>query len=153
MKKVNPKPSLLKNKRLLNGFKSFNYSISRESVEDGNISKLVKFLKDISENDYIEISVSGYGDDPRELENIQEVRKFFTKVDREVPNLYEKLKISSIHLIALCVYGGKLITEKNGKPIYDFDGESFYKRVGPEICNKLFHKNIEQIRNVSSSAS
>ena len=65
---------------------------SREYVESGNIVPVLKILNTLIEPDNIKkfsdrmmFCVEGYDDDPRELAEIPEVRKFMKKLDKEWP--------------------------------------------------------------------
>lgn len=122
-------------------WQSITYAISRESIEKCDISQFVRMLNDTNGRKEIDLSVSGYDEDPRTLEVIEEVKNYFKKLDNEVPSLYERLKASTIQLVSTCVYGSGMPLEENYKmgdlihiPI---DGESFYKRISPEVYEKL----------------
>lgn len=156
MKKVNPKPSLLKQKikkqcplegyflffeedfknysfpKDNNQFVSVHYAISRESVEACNISQIVRMLNETNERKNIGISVSGYGDDSRELQDIEEVRNYFQKLFLEVPNIFNRLNAFSVQLLALCLYGEKF---ENG---YRVNVQNLRENVELQVLQKFY---------------
>jgi hypothetical protein len=66
--------------------------ISRQQIEDGDISEPLGVLRQLLNRgtaikfcEKVEIGVSGFDDDTRELYEIEEVRKFVYKLDSEFP--------------------------------------------------------------------
>jgi len=83
------------NKKLLNA-DVVHYAIGRDDIESKNIKPFVEFFKRLENNDNlckkiqgrIDISVSGYAFDSRELWEIRDVRKWFKKADPKINWLY-----------------------------------------------------------------
>jgi hypothetical protein len=71
---------------------SLSFVISREDIETGNISTTVLLLEKLLNPDAalkycekVDIGVYGYDDDPRELNELPEVRDFIYKLDEKFP--------------------------------------------------------------------
>ena len=73
--------------KTLDNFDFIYYAIDRDDIESRNTKPIAEFFKRISVNDNlcrkfqgkVEIMVSGYNEDSRELWEIKEVRKWFKK--------------------------------------------------------------------------
>jgi hypothetical protein len=68
------------------------FEIQREDVEEGNFSRMDKFFKNVDKigqrlRQNCGISVGGYDADPRELHEIDEVKKYVTKMFHRYPHL------------------------------------------------------------------
>lgn len=66
--------------------------IGRQQVEDGDISEPLGVLRQLLNREAaikfcerVEVGVAGFDDDPRELYEIEEVRRFVCKLDSEFP--------------------------------------------------------------------
>jgi hypothetical protein len=76
----------------LSRFDFIHYAVDRDDVETGNITNVVSFFRRIESSDSlcrkfqgrIELSISGYDVDPRELWEIREVKRWFKKVDPKI---------------------------------------------------------------------
>ncbi len=78
--------------KTLSSFDSIHYAVDRKDIEDGNISHAIDFFRRIEASDAlckkfqgrIELSISGYDTDSRELWEIRNVRKWFKKADPKI---------------------------------------------------------------------
>ncbi len=73
----------------MGAFDSIHYVVDRKDIESGNTVHLEAFVRRISYNDMlcrrfqgrVELSISGYNQDPRELFEIAEVVRWYEKAD------------------------------------------------------------------------
>jgi hypothetical protein len=68
------------------------FEIQREDIEEGNFSRMDKFFKNVDKigqrlRQNCGISVGGYDADPRELHEIDEVKKYVSKMFHRYPHL------------------------------------------------------------------
>lgn len=80
----------------LSNFDFIHYAIDREDIESKNIKPILDFFNRIQVNDSlskkfqgrVEISISGYDHDSRELWEIRDVRRWFKKADPKINWFY-----------------------------------------------------------------
>lgn len=76
----------------LSNFDFIHYAVDREDIEDGSVTHAVSFFRRIEASDAlcrkfqgrVELSISGYDTDTRELWEIRDVRKWFKKADPKI---------------------------------------------------------------------
>lgn len=136
--------------------------IPKEDIESGDLSNALTILNRIRVKkkmarhfrDKVDISIFGYQDDPRELFELPEVRKWVRKLDREFPYWFFFLSKEMPGLLfityALCKYS------KLPEGGFELNGESLSKFVlahfGPmnEICISVDYSEKE-IKELSKS--
>jgi hypothetical protein len=82
--------------RMLFSFEMFLFMIDRGEVEAGDISRIEEFRRRLTSTKElalhcqgkIDLSFSGYDHDPRELYEIDEVRRYILLVDQALPELF-----------------------------------------------------------------
>lgn len=100
------------------------FEISKEDINSGNISSALErlhVLTDSVENtrlyrSSLAIMVDGYNNDPRELYEIQEVRKFFQRLTEDWPHWLWFLnpEMGSVELLMSLLCKIRIIRSKNG---------------------------------------
>lgn len=134
--------------------------VAREDVESGDIDMALGTLKRISLNkrlarnhkDKVDISIFGYRDDPRELYEIPEVRRWVNKLDRQFPYwfffLSKKMPGLGFITLALCDYSRR----PDGKP--ELEKSSWARFMDAhftamnQICESL-EFSVEEIKELS----
>ncbi|MEH6782795.1 MAG: DUF4365 and DUF1817 domain-containing protein [Alcanivorax jadensis] len=108
----------------LNEFDFIYYAIDRIDIEERNVLPLKEFIDRISVNDSlcrkfqgrVEIMVSGYDDDPRELWEIKQVRRWFKKADSKIKYWFffcnAELPAYGLKNYFSCLCGTKWLTEE-----------------------------------------
>src|SRR5262245_60743720 len=81
---------------MLLGFESFLFMIERDEVETGDVSRVEEFRSRLTSTKElalhcqgkVEFSFSGYDFDPRELYEIDEVKRYIALLDAAFPELF-----------------------------------------------------------------
>ncbi len=102
---------------MLFGFESFLFMIEREEVETGDISRVEEFRTRITSTKElafhcqgkVEFSFSGYDDDPRELYEIEEVKRYVALLDAAFAELFFFVRtvepMVTLKLFIFCLFG------------------------------------------------
>jgi hypothetical protein len=111
-------------------------SISKKYIDNKDYDYVQNFLNQMLEEplgyaNKVIIMIEGYDDDPRELFEIQEIRDYFSTLDRLFPYWFyfiNRKKIdgySTLSLIMLLLVPNKIIKLNNGKNSIEYDIEKF----------------------------
>ena len=101
--------------------------VTREEVETCDVTRILDiflgFLQSPREfYDSVEITVSGYDDDPRELWEIPEVKRWFETLDKAWPFAFFFMSTlgAGLRVLALCCIGAETIDENTVQvsPLY-----------------------------------
>lgn len=150
------------NKLLLQPFGLFHIVIAREDIEAGNIGRVLeifsRFLATsklmIKNRELLDFSVDGYNDDPRELYEIPQIRKWFEDLNEHFPYWFYFLskRAKSLRLLATCLCSFEKASQGislNSADLLRFIQNSF---VGMnEICETIGMSELE-IRRLSDDA-
>jgi hypothetical protein len=98
-------------------FESFLFMIEREEVEAGDVSRVEEFRTRLTSTrelarhcqGKIEFSFSGYDDDPRQLCEIEEVKRYIAILDSVLPELFFFVRTEepmvTLKLFIFCLFG------------------------------------------------
>jgi hypothetical protein len=112
----------------MNEFDFVLYAIDRDDIESGNTDHIGSFIERIYLNDSlcrkfqgrIEVSISGYDDDPRELWEIPEVVRWYEKADPVIKNWFffsnTKPPASGLRVYWSCMCHGKRLSVNKKSP-------------------------------------
>lgn len=111
-------------------------SISKEYIDNKDFDYVQNFFNQMLEEplgyaNKVVLMVEGYDNDPRELFEIQEIREYFSTLDRLFPywfyfiNREKNNGYSSLSLIMLLLVPNKIIKLKNGKNSIEYEIEKF----------------------------
>lgn len=92
---------------------TYIYTIPHADIKKCDPSRTIKTIKNIKANN-IQILVDGYNDDERDLWEILEVKKFYTKLIRDYPMIITKIHKQTTTYIRLCCSEIIGITKGNG---------------------------------------
>lgn len=118
---------------LLMNFQYIVFMIDRQAVETMDLSLVLHFMKRLTSSKEfalhcqgkIEIGIDGYNDDPRELFEIDEVRRYLGELDRNFDELFFFVRseepAATLRMFVSCLMGmnwiGKKSTPGNPQPV------------------------------------
>lgn len=132
-----------------------HYAIDREDIETKNVKPISEFFSRIESNDSlcrkfqgkVEISVSGYDFDKRELWEIREVRRWYKKADPRINWLYFCNMIPPAHgfrAYAACLCDTRWLT---GEEIAENPGMNVTMDLKAQL--NLFESNWEKLNSMT----
>ena len=132
------------------------YAIEREDIESRNVVPIKDFINRISVNDSlcrkfqgrIEIMVSGYNEDPRELWEIKHVRRWFKKADKKIKYWFffcnTKYSAPGLKSYFACLCGTKWREKKliDGAPKINVEMDA-------KLLAELFKRNFSRLNEMT----
>jgi len=140
--------------------------ISKEYIENKDFEYVQNFYNQMLENptkyeNKVILIIQGYDDDPRELFEINEVREYFSTLDKLFPYwfyfIYRKIEegYSSLKLIMLLLVPCEVIDLNNGKKSIEYDLKEYAKFIKihfhyfNELTDKL-NMTLEENKRICS---
>lgn len=131
------------------------YAIDRADIESGTTTHIEEFFKRISETDFVcrnlqgrvEVSVSGYDDDKRELWEIEEVRRWYEKSDSKVKHWFFFCNTTppahGLKNYFACLSGTRWLKEKTGIPA------EANVEMSPALLETVFDRNWSHLNEIT----